>query len=281
MRGCRAVDADRDDSRRRVGEREGRFDRFAAPRARPVAAGEAEPGRWSGRLLKQLDERLCLVERGDRLQGEHVGLALGQDRQTRSMEVTQFAHGQAVVAVVLGSVGQHRAIRADRGRDPQGGRLTPGRDDLGPIRRPGFGRQGNALAQDVLRLGPVDAALGEALEGRLVAGRGGNSRAGPEIGQVGGHDLARRFDQQTRGPEQVGQVVSALLQLGREAAIEDEDGVLMGQRREGVQGHVPIVQPWFRSPGNGPSGRPPGQDPAAGSRRDARTRPTPRAERAT
>ena len=93
-------------------------------------------------------------------------------------------------------------------------------------------------------LGAVEPGRGEAVDRRLVAGRRRDLRPGPEVGEVGVLDRRRVGQQQARRPEPVGQVVAAGLELGREAAVEDDDSPAPGHRgrRRGVQGRLSSIR---------------------------------------
>ena len=130
----------------------------------------------------------------------------------------QLRNRKPVPPDVLLAVGQRRAVRA---------RPTP------PPTRPSpsgliAGRRGqfDAAPHQPLRVVSRDSARRETVEGRLVARRRRDRRAGREKSPVSSDDLLRRVEQQPRRPQVVGQVVAARLQFGGQATIADQNGIV-------------------------------------------------------
>ncbi len=135
------------------------------------------------------------------------------------MPVAELGDREPVVASVLRAVGERRAVRADRGghepAPPVTGHLVPG-----------LPRERDAAVQQRHHLTSVEAAFGEAGEGRLVARGGGDDRSRLEERAVRRDDLAGRVEQQPRRPQRVGEVVSPGLQLGGQPAVAHHESTV-------------------------------------------------------
>jgi hypothetical protein len=89
-----------------------------------------------------------------------------------------------------------------------------------PSRAPGgLARQLDAEAEEFGRLLVRDTALGEALEGRLVAGRDRHVRARLEVDEMRLDDRLGPFREQPRRPQLVAQVVPGGFELIGHAAV--------------------------------------------------------------
>jgi hypothetical protein len=203
-----------------------------------VTAAEADPGRDAGEPVEDRDERLGLEDRRDRLDREQVGTGLEELLDPGLVEVDQLPHGQPVPPHVLGAVGQHRAVRTyRRGHDP----LVAG--CVG-----GLPRQLHAPPHQAGRALAAQAALGEALERRLVAGRDRDVGTGCEVVRVHGADQIRILEEDARRPQRVAQVGAAPLELRRESAVQHKRTLeaivdphppkLLGSGRSGGPGPV-------------------------------------------
>ena len=200
----------------RDGDRIG--DRLAGSSGPTVPALVGQPGRRVT-LLDEADEDLRLADRRDRLEGEHVGARLEQGVDSWCVDLAQHGRAGVVVAAILGPVCEHRGVRTHRsGDEPDAVALDALR--LGAVAR-GLG-QPDAAADRRQRRRPVEPGVREAGHGRLVAGGGRDPGAGAVVGEMDVLDGLRLGHQQARGPEAVAQVVAARLELGREAAIEDD-----------------------------------------------------------
>ena len=148
------------------------------------------------------------------------------------MEGAQPGHVEVVVAAVLRAVGQHRAVRPDRGGHPAVGchGVTRG------------GGQLDAPAQQALDLVAVRPLGAEALEGHLVRRGGRDLGPGGEELPVGPLDRLRVVAQQARRPQVARQVVAVLLEQRGEAAVED-DGALGDGVRRSRAGHAQSLAP--------------------------------------
>ena len=215
-----AVDPDGHEPGRRVGERRGLLDRRAVAEVTAVGARDREPA--DGRRLgDEVRERLRLGEDGDRLAGEEVRTGVPEDPQPGPVPVAERGPIEPVAARVLGAVGEVRAVRPDRRGDEERPRV--GRCDLLAVPFARLGRQLDAPAQEARRRVALDPAGREALERRLVAGGDRDAGAGAEVRQVGRDDRLRLVRQEAGRPQAIGQVVPGGLQLGREAAVDDDD----------------------------------------------------------
>ena len=140
-----AVHPDRHDAGRRVRRRDGLLDRRTPTQPRVVPAAHRDPRRERRELREEPGERRHLLELGDRLAGEQVGAARREHLEARPVEAREGRHAQPVPPPVLRAVGEHRAVRPDRGRHE-------------PVRLPSLeptrlGRQLDAPAQRGRRIG--------------------------------------------------------------------------------------------------------------------------------
>ena len=220
--GRAAVHSDGDYLRHPGGHRERLFQRLAGA-GLLAGDGVAQPGRHP-RAADEIHQRLGFVDVGHGLEGEDVRTGVGQDLQPWPVPVAQLGDGQSVAAAVLLSAGQRRAVGSDRGGD----QALP----AGPTAC--SSGQFDAEAQQPLSVGAVDAALGEAVEGGLITGRGGDPGAGGEERLVHRDDVLGRIHQQPGRPQVVGQIVTAGLQFGGQAAVSDQHGILKFEHHHGV-----------------------------------------------
>ncbi len=112
-----AVDADRHDAGV-IAEGHGIGDRFAGGCGRRVPARVAQPGR-DVHLVEQPDQDLRLADGRDRLEREQVRTGFDQGLHPGPVKGGERLGTWVVVAAVLGTVGQHRAIWAHRARHQQ------------------------------------------------------------------------------------------------------------------------------------------------------------------
>ena len=83
-------------------------------------------------------------------------------------------------------------------------------------------RELHAPAHQLGRPLAIEAALGEALERRLVARGDRDVGAGGEVVRMHGADQVRILQQEAGRPQRVAQVGAAPLELGREPAVEHQ-----------------------------------------------------------
>ncbi len=145
------------------------------------------------------------------------------------MEIRERFIAHPIAPSIFRAVGEHRAIRADRGGHQRLGlRRARARAELiagGPRERDGLEHEtGGAIA--------IDAALRESLERRLVGGGGRHLRAGFEVIEMDGADEIRLLDEIFGGPQRIGEICATALELGCERAVEDDDRPQAQERRE-------------------------------------------------
>ncbi len=61
---------------------------------------------------------LGFFQRGNAFKGQEVGIGFGEHRDAPAVKPHQFIEGAVVIAVILRSVVQHRAVGSERSRDP-------------------------------------------------------------------------------------------------------------------------------------------------------------------
>ena len=139
-RGC-AIDTDRDDpgvvaDRERI--------RHGLPggcgRRRRDTGTTARPG---PRARRGADEHLGFADGRDRLERQQVDAGLEERLDPRRVDVAQRGRAGVVVAAILGAVGEHRAVRADRARDEE---LSAGRRPASATYRSRARRASSTLA---------------------------------------------------------------------------------------------------------------------------------------
>ena len=157
---------------------------------------------------------------GNGLDGEEVGFGVEEGFDPGQVPVCELPFGESVAAAVFGAVGEVGAVGADGGGDISGS-----------VRFPcGLAGEDDAAVHEFRGGGAVDAAAGEAVVGRLVAGGGGEVGAGVEEAPVDVADGVGVVVQDARGPEVVGEVVAVRLEVGRQPAVGDERGGGEGER---------------------------------------------------
>ncbi len=214
-----AVDTDRHDARC-IAESDGGADGLTGRGAVAITTGVAQPGRRSD-VLEQVDEHLGFADGRDGLEREQVDARLEQRFHAGPVEGGQGIGPWVVVAAVLGSVGEHRAVRPDRPchQESLGGAIRL--FAVAVTRAPG---ERHASADRVERGRAVEAGGCEPRDRRLVARRGRHVCAGAVVREMDGLDRVGIAQQEAGRPESVGQVVTRGLELGREAAVEDDHG---------------------------------------------------------
>ena len=140
-----------------------------------------------------------------------------------------FDSPRLIVAGVLGAVGQHRAVRADRGGDE--------RAPIGAL-----ASQLNAPSEQRGRGVTVDTAVRESLVARLVAGADHDVGAGVDVCTVDLDDRGGILDREASRPQLVAEIGAPSLELGREPPIEHDDPrVLDRTDRSTIVRRVPAV----------------------------------------
>jgi hypothetical protein len=186
----------------------------------------AEPGRHL-EFRHQPHQRLGFVDIRNSLQRQHIGCGFGKDLQPGPVPRRQGRDGQPVTSAVFRPVGERGAVRTNRGCHPSGIAVA-GR---------GGTRQLDTAPQQPGRLDAADSARGEPVEGRLVAGRGGDHRSGGKESSVYGLDVPGSVDEKSRRPQDIGNVVPTRLEFSGQAAIADQHGIVgHGERHNATVG---------------------------------------------
>jgi hypothetical protein len=217
-----AVDPDRGDLRAAFERIDASGERLALADMHAVAAREADPRLYLGKLRQQTRQRDGLVAARQCFAGEQIGAGRCEHCETRAMERDQRVDVQAIVAVVFGAVVQRRTIRADRRGDKRIGaaRACP---RVGPEHLARFARERHRAAQEACRRCRVEPAACKAFEARLIAGSRCDIGTSHVVVEMHLADQFGRVQQHLGRPQWVVQVGAAALELGREPAVEDHD----------------------------------------------------------
>ena len=172
-------------------------------------------------------------------------MGLGQNLEPGAVPRGQVGDAASVAAAVLRPVGQHRAVRPDRGGDPSPWTVA------GLSAR--VAGQLDAAAQQAFGVRSVEAAGGEPLERGLVARGRGDRGARSEECPVHGQDLVGPVEEQPRRPQRIGQVVAARFQRAGHAAIADQHRAARAGKGHDRDDTTPAAEAWpsWWSPGAG------------------------------
>ena len=160
------------------------------------------------------------------------------------MELHELTHRQPVIASVFGAVSEVRTITPPRGRNEgKGPADLVGR--IAPEPFPGVPHELHAEAHECGGRTPVDAPVGKPLERCLIGCADPDVRAGGEVVVVHLLEELGCLHEHLRGPERIMEIRAASLQLGRNAAIEDDHAVAIEDRGDGIL-YVSPLTCWCR-----------------------------------
>ena len=186
-----------------------------------IAQGKREPRPRTRIGTQQLSQRLNLGKAGHGFTGQQIGPGVEQRFHPRTVERLKLFVATDIIATILRTVRQERAVRPDRTGNQQRARLRV----LRQIRFPRLPRQFNAFTDQRLRLRFIQPAGGKPRRGSLIAGGNSDLRAGAKVIQMDFADKFRVVDQHFRRPQAVGEIAAARFQLRRHRAVQQDKGL--------------------------------------------------------